>query len=332
MPVFSFPVACQKLAGGSLPHFFLLTGEERLLAREFIHQLRKRLEQSKELLDYLEVDQETVAPELFSSFATPPLAGTKRLLVIENFPLASLVPYLKMDDPRFYLVVLQPKQGRDEQAYQLFKKKGWIVNCSPLKGRELISWLQGKARLLGKELPVSAAEYLRFLCGDNLAQMSQEIEKASLYLGSEEKVISLEVLQKIGSRGIGASVFDLIDAVVEGKREKVGSILEELWVQGVSPAVMVALLSRHFIQLLEVVSLSAEGLRPEDITKVTKLHPYAVRKLLAQGSSLCGEKIEQILKALLELDYSIKKGEGNPRVLLEAATGEIIEMIRKGSY
>jgi len=336
MPIFSFQAACQKLAGGSFPHFFLLTGEERYLAREFVHHLRERLEKDGELADYLELDQETAGAEFFDTLATLPLTGTKRFLVVENLPLSFLVPYLKMEDPPCYLVVLQPKQGKqqgkDQQAYQLFERKGWIVNCSPLKGKELISWVQGKARWLGKELPVSAAEYLRFLCGNDLAQMCQEIEKASLFLGSEGKVISLDVLQKIGSRSVGGSVFELVDAVVEGKREDVGEILEELWAQGVYPVLLVSLLSRHFIQLLEVVSLLEEGARPGDISRMIKLHPYAVRKLLKQGTSFSAGKIEQILGILLELDYSIKKGEGNPRVLLEATTSEIMEKIEKGRH
>ncbi|NPV29247.1 MAG: DNA polymerase III subunit delta [Firmicutes bacterium] len=323
MPVLSYQEAGERLARGDFPHLLLLHGEE-FLARELIWRLRARLEAQGESLDWLEWEGEAGERELAAALATPSFGHTRRLVVAGDPPLSVIARYLEASNPSLVLVLLfKTKIKPAEQVYRIGEEKGWVVECAPLRGKELLRWMQEEARSRGKELPPAAGEYLRFLCGDNLAQIRQEIEKASLFLGPGRRAITVAVLEKVGSRTAGRSVFELVDSLAERKAEAAREVLADLLGQGHPPALLVSLLSRHFLQLLEAACLQKEGVPPSRIPEVMEIHPYAAKKLLKQANYYRIEEIEEILASLLLLDRAIKEGRGAPRLLLEAGLGEI---------
>lgn len=310
---------------GDFPRVFLLHGEELFLAREFVRALKACLEKQKEVVDYLEWDEDWAQVEIYNALTTFSFGHTKRLVVVNNSSLPGLVPSLKVDNPSLFLVLFSKVRVKaSEEIYQFIEERGWVIECAPLRGKKLVKWLQEEARTRRKELPASAGEYLRFLCGDNLAQLRQEIEKASLYLGPEEEVITVAVLKEVGSRTTGRSIFELVDAVAERRGEMVGEILADLFSQGHPPVLIVFLLSRHFLQLLEVACLWKEEVDPAKIPGLIGVHPYSAKKLMKQVRSFQIAELEKILAILLELDRLIKRGQGAPDLLLEAAVSEIL--------
>ncbi|MDH7577237.1 MAG: DNA polymerase III subunit delta [Bacillota bacterium] len=324
MPVLSYQEARKRLARGDFPALLLLHGEEQFLARELIQFLLARLEAREGSVDYLEWGEGVGEAELSTALTTLPLGCSRRFVVAGDPPLAVVTSSFKFLNPALVLVLLfRTKIKASEAAYRIGEERGWVVECTPLKGKELLQWMQAEARVRGKELPVPAGEYLRFLCGDSLAQLRQEIEKASLFLEPAQKVITVAVLQKVGSRTAGRSVFELVDAMAERKAGAVRDVLADLLSQGHPPVLLVALLSRHFLQMLEAACLREEGVNPSRILEVMGLHPYAAKKLLKQVGSYRMEEIEAVLNSLLLLDRSIKEGKGAPHLLLEAGLSEI---------
>ncbi len=324
MPVLTYHAAKQRLARGDFPRFLLLQGEERFLGRELIGFLRRRLEARDGSLDYVEWDESAGEAEVCQMLATIPFGSEKRLAVINNPSPAALENYLRIANPSVVLVLLfETRLKTSTRAYRFLVENGWVVDCSPLRGRDLARWLVEEARSRKKDITPSAIEYLRFLCGDSLARLRQEVEKASLYLGGESQVITVEVLKEVGSRTAGRSIFELVDAVAEGKTELVKEALAEISAQGQPPVLVVTLLSRHFLLMLEMACLLEEGVLPQKISEAMGIQPFVAKKMLQQLSSFSIAGLERILEALLELDAALKQGRGNPQLLLEAALIEI---------
>jgi DNA polymerase-3 subunit delta len=324
LPVLAFREANKRLAGGDYPRHLLLQGEEFMLGRELINTLKKSLSSEAALVDYLEWEEGSNESDLYTSLATLPLRADKRLVVLNNPGVEAIRSVLLINNPVLVLVILCNKKIKaSDQAYKKILKDGWIVDCSPLKGPDLTGRLQEEARSRHKELPENAAQYLRLICGDNLGQLTQEIEKAAVYLGDKSLVISESVLKEIGSRTVGRSIFELADAVSSHRSDLVKSILADLLQQGQPPVLLVNLVSKHFLQLLEVACLLKEGVDPQKMSEVMEIHPYAAKKMVAQVCSISQVEIEKILDSLLDLDQSIKKGKGSPQLLMEATLSEI---------
>jgi DNA polymerase-3 subunit delta len=322
MAVITYNQAKQALAMGEIPAFLVLHGEDRYQAREMIRYLRSRLEaRNSSGIDYLEWDEEAVEADIYKSLVTLPLGTAERMAVINNPDVSAVKSYLKVNNPRLVAVLLMEKKLKKKDLKDI--ENGWVVECIPLKGRELVRWLQEEAISRGNELPTAAAEYLRFSCGENPALLSQEIEKASLYLGKKQRRITVDVFQSVGSRTAGRTLFELVDAVAERKGSAAVEVLQELLAQGKPPVLLVSMLSRHYLQMLEAYWLLEEGVSPGELSGVMGAHPFVAKKLMKQIRSYHLSEIEKILDGLLELDLSLKKGKGSPELLMTSFLGTV---------
>jgi DNA polymerase-3 subunit delta len=287
-----------------------------------IRYLRSRLEaRNSSGIDYLEWDEEAVEADIYKSLVTLPLGTAERMAVINNPDVSAVKSYLKVNNPRLVAVLLMEKKLKKKDLKDI--ENGWVVECIPLKGRELVRWLQEEAISRGNELPTAAAEYLRFSCGENPALLSQEIEKASLYLGKKQRRITVDVFQSVGSRTAGRTLFELVDAVAERKGSAAVEVLQELLAQGKPPVLLVSMLSRHYLQMLEAYWLLEEGVSPGELSGVMGVHPFVAKKLMKQIRSYHLSEIEKILDGLLELDLSLKKGKGSPELLMTSFLGTV---------
>ena len=324
MPVLSLFEANQRLRRGEVPSLLLIHGEEQFLARRLLHALRRALE-SSDAIDYLEWDQDTGASALGVALTTIPFGASRRLVVARNPAAGLCLPYLKLTGDSSLVLVLLFDTGlkTNDKLYRAVADLGWVVGCPPLKGKSLIAWAQEEARRRGKQLPGRAAEYLHFLCGDNPGLVSQELDKAALYLGEASSQVTEELLRKTGSHTAGRSIFELVDAVASRKSEAVREIMDNLLSEGQAPVFIATMLSRHYLQLLEASLLKREGTPPQETSRLMGIHPYVAQKLHQQMASFPLPEIEAILSMLLELDLDLKQGRGEPRLLLSAAVGEI---------
>lgn len=324
MPVFNQLEAGQRLHLGEVPSLLLIHGEEQYLARRLLHVLRARLE-SRDAIDYLEWELEAGSAELYTALTTLPLGVSRRLVVARNPGADLCLPCLKLTgDPSLVLVLLfDARLNANDKLCRAVANKGWVVECPPLKGKNLTAWAQDEARQQGKQLPGPAADYLRFLCGDNPGLISQELEKAVLYLGEASPQITVAVLQETGSHTAGRSIFELVDALAARKTETVRGILGGLLSRGEAPVYIATMIARHYLQLLEASLLEQEGTSPQTLSRAMGIHPYVAQKLHQQRASFPIRTIEAILSMLLRLDRALKQGRGEPGLLLEAAVGEI---------
>jgi DNA polymerase-3 subunit delta len=322
VPVFSFDKAWNDLQQGKIPLFVLLHGDEQFLARKFVRMMRQVLQGVWGEVEYVEWDQEAQLADIYTSLETVPLGVGGRLVVV-NSP-ADLKPYLRNKNSHVAAIFLfEKKLKKSDKSLQLVAERGWVVECLPLKGKALEKWIQAEARARKKELPASAVKYLRFLCGDNLALASQELEKACLFMGPQEPRIDVAALQAVGSRSTERSIFEFVDAVAGRKGAAAQEILSDLLAQGEPPVLLISLLSRHFLQLLEAGCLLAEGVSGGELGKVMGIHPYVGKKLQEQSRFFTIPETERILDSLLELDHAVKKGKGSPVLLIESLLGEI---------
>jgi DNA polymerase-3 subunit delta len=331
VPVLNQFEAGQRLRRGEIPSLLLIHGEEQYLARRLLHAIKAKLAAGGETIDYLEWEPDDGETELYTALVTLPLGVSRRLVAARNPAAGLCMPYLKLTgDPSLVFVLLFDHMLKaNDRLYRAVADLGWVVDCPPLKGRSLTAWAQDEARLSGKQLPERAAEYLHFLCGDNPGLISQELDKAVLYLGGTPSPITEAVLRITGSHTASRSIFELVDAVAARRSEVVRGILDSLLSEGQAPVFIATMLARHYLQLLEASLLQREGAPPRETSRLMGIHPYVAQKLHQQLASYPLPEIEGILSMLLELDRSLKQGRGEPGLLMEAAVGEICSQTPK---
>src|SRR5262249_48203128 len=132
-----------------------------------------------------------------------------------------------------------------------------IVTVSAPAGRQLVSWLQARARAEGFELDEDAAEVLVELSGNDLTRLRGEVEKAALAGGRDNRRVgAAEVRAVVGEHRL-RHIFELTRAVIAGDAASALWLLELLLNAGEDPLGVLGMLGREARALVQ----AAEGLR-----------------------------------------------------------------------
>ena len=161
--------------------------------------------------------QEMELPEFLNESRVASLWGPGQLLVLRRLELnaaalKAISDYLDHPAPRAWVVLLaEGAKARDlakNPVWGRLQKAGAALGFYRLKEAELLQWLNQEAQGLGKTLALAAAQRLVEMVGDNLAELSQELEKLALYAGPENTLTPALVTQLAShSRGEPALVF-----------------------------------------------------------------------------------------------------------------------------
>ena len=138
--------------------------------------------------------QEVELPDFLAESRLASLWGPGQLLVLRRLQLnaetlKTVNDYLDHPAPRAWVVLLaegaKVKDLGKNPVWGRLQKEGAALGFYHLKEAELFQWLNHEAKNLGKTLNLAAAQRLVEIVGDNLAELSQELEKLALYAGSE---------------------------------------------------------------------------------------------------------------------------------------------------
>lgn len=205
---------------------------------------------------------------------------------------------------------------RRKKFFRLASQVGRVIECQPLRGRELVNWVQQEVRSRQKIIGEEAATMLISFAGAALTGLAQEIEKLCLYAGPTREITTADV-QAVVRRGGEARIFDLLDRLGEGETTAALAVLRELLRLGEPPARILFMLARQVRLLLLTRLLLAEGLLPELLAERLSLHPFAAKKLAVQSRVFQEKELEKALEELLEADLALKEGRQPPDLLLE---------------
>jgi DNA polymerase-3 subunit delta len=284
------------------------------------------------------------AGRLQAECATVPFMTEKRLVVVNNLlwrfhpkdraPAAAATPKKttgkKAEEvyqafaavlnqlPRTTSLVLVDTQIKDRDLKKfkdlnpLFRaiEAGATIQLTPLRtGMELNMWIQVKTKDMGGSISTPAVNALARLIGGNLWLMSGEINKLVLY--ARDRRIEEKDVRSLVSSAQESTIFNLIDAVFEGKVDLAVSILQRLLQLGESPAQILFMLARQMQLIVRLKDMKEGGgyTKLEMQQKLGLMLEFAWLKTAAQAERFTATRIREIYRRLLEADLSIKTGK-----------------------
>ncbi|MGC8876409.1 DNA polymerase III subunit delta [Thermus sp.] len=182
------------------------------------------------------------------------------------------------------------------------------------KGKDLLRYLENRARRLGLRLPSGVAQYLASLEGD-LEALERELEKLSLL----SPPLTLEKVERVVALRPPLTGFDLVRAVLKKDPKEALLRLKRLKEGGEEPLRLLGALSWQFSLLARAFFLLKEDPRPkeEDLARL-EAHPYAAQKALEAARGLGEGALGEALDTLIEAEKRAKGGK-DPWLALEAA-------------
>ena len=315
----SHPIIKRHLERKAVRPLYLFYGDEEFLMERALARLAAGLtDQWGEAPVRVQREaQEAPLPEFLAESRVASLWGPGQLLVLRRLELnpealKAINDYLDHPAPRAWVVLLaEGAKARDlakNPVWSRLQREEAAVGFYRPKEAELFQWLTQEARSLGKTLTLAAAQRLVEVVGNNLAELSQELEKLALYAG-EEKSLTPSLVNQLTTHSRHYNIFALLDALGEPGPHKRLTALGHLLDLGEKEPKILATLAGHLRKLIRLKE-GGGGLN------LTQWHQ---RKVAEQAKRFSAGALRAHLFLLHQVDLVLKTSAGNPRLWLEWA-------------
>jgi DNA polymerase-3 subunit delta len=197
-----------------------------------------------------------------------------------------------------------------------------VMAFTPLKEARLRQWIQERVGQGGDSIAPGAVDMLVRFVGGNLWVMAGEIDKLVLYT-SGRRIEEADVRRMV-SYAQEASVFTMVDAILEFKAGPAEQLLERLLQQGAPPAYLLVMLSRQVRRVVQAKELV--GQRRSEAEMMRRLEipvDFALRRTLDQAAGYSMTRLKEVYHRLLEADLAIKTGRYDPELALNILLADL---------
>ena len=324
----SHPILERHLERLGLRPVYLFFGDEEFL----MHRALRRLEEELTALSgeapvkTVQDAQEADLDEFLAEARVTTLWGAGQLRVlrrVDQYKAEQLKPLAKyLDHPpgRAWVVLMAENlKAREVERHAIWGRllKNEAALAFPrLREDNLLRWLTQEARALDKSLTLAAAQRLVEIAGDNLGDLTHELEKLALFAGAE-KTLTPGMVGQLASHSRTYSIFALTDALGESGVHKRLSALAHLLELGEAPQKILPMLARQVRLLLKVKEQA--GSPGPDLAKTLGVAAFSVKKLVGQAARFSPQALKAHLTILHQIYGYIKTSVGSPRLWLEWA-------------
>lgn len=315
--------AYDKILPGQVGPVYLLYGREYLLVDRFVKRLiectdagvvaRYDFEEDGLENPLLELDtvslfeqQPVVQIRNCTFFLSQGKSGTQADL---------LEKYIQSPAPGRVLVMTVDGDKLDERK-RLTKavKRHLVVDCQTPKQPLAMRYLTQVAHDTHMDLDVGALDELWRRTG-SISQAMNELSKLAVYASG--RLVTREDVSALVENTMEDTVFDWVDHVAQGRISMATQSLQAMRYQGYDPLALIAMLVRQIRMMWFAKSLSTKGMTPDDIAKVAKVHPFAMRVAMKQSGSFGLTSLESLLALAADCEYDIKRGRRDGLQALE---------------
>jgi DNA polymerase III subunit delta len=285
--------------------------------------------------------------ELQSAVQSIPFFGEKRLVIIDGLPgrfeakekrgavkktakpagegapelHKTLAALINSAPPSTEIVLLDGELGKANPLLKEISPRADIRVFAPLKGLQLESWAKKRVATAGGSISEDALKTLVRLVGSDLWVMQGEIEKLALYAAG--RAIETADVQKLVGLSREASIFTLVDAIIDGRLNLANQSMSELLDGGAAPSYVLVMLARQLRLLVRAKDLKNAGSSESAVQSALGLADFPFRKTLDQASKYSMSRLRDFYHRLLDTDLSIKTGKYDDELALTILISEL---------
>ena len=197
-----------------------------------------------------------------------------------------------------------------------------------LRGQELRAWVMQRAREREANLAPAAVERLIMaIDGNHLGELAQEIDKLATY--ARGRPVQAADIDEMVSGAVQFQIWDLTDAVIEGRGDRALSVLSRMDARDYPPQLLIFMLTRQYRQTLLAQSMLLEGMSTAQIgSELGIASSFPLRKVIDQASRYPAQALEQAYRRLLDTDVAVKTGALDVDTALQLLIVDLVELAK----
>lgn len=312
----------QDLKEGIYKNVYLLCGEETYLRNQYKKRLRDALVVEGDTMNYSYYEGKEINPRSVIDLAeTLPFFADRRVIMIENSGFFKnkcdeITDYISEIAETTCLIFVETEIDKRNRLYKEVKKHGLIVEFSVQKEDTLMKWVLGILKKEGKNIARDTLQTFLAKTGNDMQIIKNELDKLIVYTNGRDVILSEDV-EAVCITQTTNKIFEMINAVAEGKQKKALELYEDLLALKEPPMRILFLIARQFHQLYQVKLLSEEGLSSGEIAKKAGIVPFAMKKYQAQAKSFSKEELRMAVEECVEAEEQVKTGKMGDRLAVE---------------
>jgi DNA polymerase III subunit delta len=302
---------------GKLAPCYLVFGEEPLQKLEAIDAIRSAVKQQGFIerisltadaqFDWNELNNELQAMSLFAERRLIELELVQqKLSVAANEQLKNLPQQIHSD----IILLIHGERSHSEVSklawFKQLQAAAVQVPIYPLDERQSLQWLRQRAQQLQLQLSSDALTLLQQHCAGNLLAARQELEK--LVLANIPQPIDASALCQFLADHSSFTVFQLIDAILQGHTSDALHRLQRLCQQDTEPVIIAWQLQKEILQLQQLKQAEQQQQNISSVFKTLAIWPKRQSLYLTALQRLSINWLDYILQELAAFDRLYKSG------------------------
>ncbi len=191
-----------------------------------------------------------------------------------------------------------------------------------LNQKELGPWILRRVAASGASISPAAVALLARFVGSDLWVMAGEVDKLALY-ASGRRIEEADV-RAVVSYAREASVFAMVDAILESRSGAAQQMLQQLLYEGEFPAQLLVMLARQVRIIFQIREMRERGMaRGEVQARLGLTSDYVLRKAWDQADRYSAARLREVYHRLLDADVSIKTGKCDGELALDILIAEM---------
>lgn len=327
------------LKAGDVKNVYLFHGPEAYIRRSALSALEKKI-----LMPGLESMNRTVmsapsAQAIIENCETLPMMSDYRLIIVRDCALLTagkakdeaqdsdaLSGYLSRVPETTCLVFDMDVQvdKRKKLAKALLALPG-AVSFDALDDVQLHRWISQTLKPMGKKMDRVVSDQLAFTSGRDLTLLHGELLKLAAYV-QERDTITAQDVEAIATHTAECTIFVMVDALSAGKVREAFELLSVLLSTGEQRIGILAMITRHYRQMMHLSAMLAKREPQGQIAKVLGVPPFALGRLQKQIGRRGYPQLSRCVEQCVQADYDIKRGA----IREEAALDRLMLLLAQG--
>ncbi len=257
--------------------------------------------------------------------------GEKKLLILsgvfanQDFKEKFLKNSKELSKTKDTILFYEDNEISKKDKFLNFLKTGAKTqNFQLLQGEKLKSWIRQECLKFKTEIDSGAIDKLINFVGNDLWLLSNEIKKLVNYRAPQQRGeggkggrINVEDVDLLVKPKIETAIFKTIDAISQKNKKQALLLIHQHLEKGDNPLYLLSMVNYQFKNLLIVKDLMEKQRPYYFISKITRLHPFVVKKSYQQAGKFTFSELKKIYRKIFQADIDIKTGKINPETALD---------------
>lgn len=313
-----------SLKTGQWKKVYLFYGEESYLKRSYKKQVKNAIvgEDDSMNYNYFEGKEAANVNEIMGIADTMPFFADRRLIIVEDSGLFkttasdAFCEYMANISDTTVLLFIESEIDKRNKLYKAVAANGSVIEMGRQPDNKLVDWIVKMLVKEGKNITRKDLDYLLERTGNDMENISNEVKKLIDYTYGRD-VITKEDIDDICTEQINGRIFEMVDAVSEGKQKRALELYGDLLLLKEPPMRILFMLSRQFSKLLQAGELVKKGMGKAQLAEQMKIQPFIAGKYITQLQKFPVAKVKKALEECAATEEAVKTGFLNDRLGVE---------------